>query len=129
MEVYYTRSQSKRTASSWINLLIKRNIDLHTVDWKKYCDLIQELSPNDSNNKSQIHQGIVHEVQTFQKHATCIPQEQYKWFIKHISEFSKLNISSLATWIATIKKVIRLARRRMKQDKQHRLTDFFPYQN
>ena len=34
--------------------------------------------------------------------------------------------SSLATWIAIVKKVIRSARRKMKQGKQHQLTKFFP---
>ena len=33
--------------------------------------------------------------------------------------------SSLATWIAIVKKVIRSARRKMKQGKQHQLTKFF----
>ena len=75
MEAYYKRSQSKRTASLWINSLIKLNIDLYIVDWRKYCNLIQESTPTDSNDKSQIHQDIVHEALTLQKHAKGILQE------------------------------------------------------
>ena len=79
METYYKRSQLKRTASLWIKSLIQLNIKLHIVDWKKCYDLIQESTPTDSNNKNQIHQDMIDDVHTLQKHARSIPQEQYQW--------------------------------------------------
>ena len=82
METYYKRSQLKRTASLWIKSLIKLNIKLHVVDWKKCYDLIQKSTPTDSNNKNQIHQDVVDDVHTLQKYTRSIPQEQYKWFAK-----------------------------------------------
>ena len=45
-----------------------------------------------------------------------------------MTKFSELNTNSLAKWIAIAKKVIRSIRRKMRQDKQQRLTTFFPLQ-
>ena len=48
-----------------------------------------------------------------------------KWFAKDISKCSKLNTSSLSKQTTIAKKVIRSDRRKMRQDKQHKLTKFY----
>ena len=90
--------------------------------------MIQKVNPNTSKNESQLHQDLVHEVDTFQRCAKDIPHEPSKWFAKDITEFAELNTNSLVKWIVIAKKVTRSARRKMRQDKQQRLTKFFPLQ-
>ena len=72
MDMFYKRTNSKRNATTWINSLIKLNLELHLSEWKRYYNLIQEVTPNNSNNQSQLHQDMVHEVSTLQKHAKDI---------------------------------------------------------
>ena len=61
---------------------------------------------------------MIHEVQTLNDHTKDIPHEQ--------TEFSQMNLNSLSKWIAIAKKVIRSVRRKMRNDRQHRITKFFP---
>ena len=68
---------------------------------------------------------MIHEVSTLQQHVKDIPFEHTKWFAKDITEFSELNINSLAKWITIANKVIRSSRRKMRQDRQQILTKFF----
>ena len=58
---------------------------------------------------------MLHKVSTLQQHAKDIPFEQAKWFAKDITEFSELNINSLAKWITIAKKVIRSSRRQRRK--------------
>ena len=68
---------------------------------------------------------MMHQVSTLQQHAKDIPFEQAKWFAKDNTEFSELNINSLAKWITIMKKVIHSSRRKMRQERQQRLGIFF----
>ena len=90
--------------------------------------MIQEVKPNTNKIDSQIHQDWIHEVSTLHRHAIGLPHEPSKWFAKDITKFTELNTNSLEQWIAIAKKVIRSARRKMRNDKQHRLTKFYPLQ-
>ena len=59
MKLFYYRTKSERTSTSWINSLIKLNLELYLSEWKNYCNLIHEVSPKDSNTQSQLHQDMV----------------------------------------------------------------------
>ena len=61
------------------------------IRMEKYCNLIQEVTPKDSNYQSQLHQDMVHKVSTLQKHAKDIQYEYSKLFAKEIEQFLELN--------------------------------------
>ena len=110
MKLFYHNTNSKRTSTSWINSMIKLNLEVHLTEWKNYCNMIQEVNPNTSKHESQLHQYLIHDVGTHQCHAKDIQHKPCKWFAKYITEFVELNANSLERWIAIAKKVIRSTR-------------------
>ena len=128
MDLIYQNTNSNKTSNSWVNSIIKVNLEVHLTEWKNYCNLIQEAQPNTSKQENQLHQDLIHEIKTLQSHAKNLPHEPSKWFVKDITKFSELNTNSLEQWITNAKKVIRPARRKMKKDKQQQLTKFYPLQ-
>ena len=126
MEMFYQNTISKSTSISWINSIIKLNLEVHLIGWKHYCNMIQEVNPDDSKNESQLHQDLVHEVGTLQRHDKDIPHEPSKWFANDITEFADLNTNSLTKWIALAKKVYNLLVEKCDKISSRDLLNSFP---
>ena len=47
--------QKHKTSTSWVNSIIKVNLEVHLTEWKNYCNLIQEVQPNTSKQENQLH--------------------------------------------------------------------------
>ena len=96
MKLFYNNTNSKRIPTSWINSIIKFNLEVNLTKWIHYCNIIQEVNINTSKYESQLHHYFFHEVGTLQRHARGIPNEPSKWFAKDITKFVELNTNSLA---------------------------------
>ena len=94
MEILYERKNTETIQRLHGDVLyqikVKRDcfIKEYIAEWKTYCNLIQNVTIQGSNNQSKLHQDVIHEVVTLKKHAKDIPQEQFQWFAKYIFEFS-----------------------------------------
>ena len=49
MEMFYHKKNSKRNSTSWINSLIKPNLEIHLSEWKNHCNIIQEIALKNIN--------------------------------------------------------------------------------